>query len=147
MKTHFLFNRAARLGASLTPIIAIALLTSCASLDAFTPAPSSLPIETKSTSPGTVVSARAFEKHDRLFVTGSWKKNPGYALHYATHVDIELLAQDGSVLASIRDDIKPAPSIRVKVKNSRVSFVGSFPAALAQKASRIRIISHAHETE
>jgi len=147
MKIFALFNRVIRAAAYMAPLVTVLLMTSCASTGTSSPSPTNLPIETKSSTPGVVVSAHSFERHGRLFVAGTWKKTPGYAHHYAAHVDIQLISRDGSILASVRDDIDPAPSIRVKVRNSRVAFVGSFPAETARKADRIRIVAHAHETE
>jgi hypothetical protein len=147
MKIFIIFNRVLRAATFVAPLITVLLMTSCASTAPLTQSSTNLPIETKSSTPGVVVSAHSFERHGRLFISGTWKKTPGYAHHYAAHVDIQLISREGTILASVRDEIDPAPSIRVKVRNSRVAFVGSFPAETARKADRIRIIAHAHETE
>jgi hypothetical protein len=146
MKNLLSLLTSSRLMAGAAAAATLIFTTSCASLETGRPSTSILPIETKSSAPGVVVSARAFERGGKLFVAGSWKKTPGYALHYASHVDIELLSRNGSVIASVRDEIEPAPAVRTKIRNTRVAFVGSFPAETARNADRIRIVAHAHET-
>lgn len=104
--------------------------------------PSPLPVETVHASSGNIGSVRAWESGGLLHVSGHVRKAHGRSLHYAAHVDIQLVAADGRLLASRRDAIDPAHPLSTASRTGRYSYTASFPLDLARQAAHIRVIYH-----
>ncbi len=122
-----------------TAMVAIQL-TACTSLDTtFKQADSPLPIEVQHLGGGQVMSFRAHETSERLYVSGSARK---HALNASGHVDIQLIGSAGNVIAEKQDDIDPIHPRPGGGKRYDDSYVASFPLSEARKATKIRVIYH-----
>ena len=86
---------------------------------------------------GVVDAYRAYETRDRVFVTGRIRRTLGQEIPAPAHVDIQLLAADGTVLAEKRDDIDPGHPRLSRGRSRLYPFVASFSLAEAQGADRI----------
>lgn len=113
-------------------------LSACASLDSFfKQADSPLPIEVQHSGMGQIMSFRAHETSDRLYVAGIAKR---YPLTARAHVDIQLIGSAGNVIAEKQDDINslhPAPGGGKRYSDA---YVASFPLSEARQAATIRVI-------
>lgn len=127
-------------------LLIAATLPACASLRGhFKQVDSPLPIETVHASAGQIANARAFESSDKLYVTGSMQRGYGYALHYAGHVDVQLVDPDGRVVAEKLDDIESSGAIHERMSGMRYRYVASFPLGVARQAAKIRMTYHPAE--
>lgn len=121
-------------------VVVIASLSACASNSWTKQADSTLPIEVTHSGSGSIMSFRAFETADRLYVAGSAKT---HQLMRPTHVDVQLLASDGQVVAEQADDLdSPRHPRTAGGFNRSQSYVASFPISEARRAKRIRVIYH-----
>lgn len=122
-----------------TVAVSASAFTGCSSPDTwFKQADSPLPIEVQHRGHGKVLSFRAHETSDRLYVSGTAKN---YDSSTITHLDIQLLGADGHVLAEKQDDLDGVPQPRISRNQSgRVSYVASFPLSEARQAVKIRVI-------
>lgn len=121
----------------------VAAITACSSTSSlFRQADSSLPIETINATGGQIVTTRAFETQDRLYVSGSMKKGMGIHIPPAAHVDIRLVDSSGRVLAEKQDDIDPGHPRLSSGRSGRYSYVASFPLSEARQASRVVVQYH-----
>jgi hypothetical protein len=119
---------------------AATVLSACASLDSyFRQADSSLPIEAIHSGVGQVMSFRAFETSDRLYVAGAVK---GRFINPSTHVDVQLIDGSGRVVAEKQDDIDLAHPRTAHGRHGRHSYVASFPLSEARQAAKIRVTYH-----
>lgn len=125
------------------PIIAgvtAGVLSACGSLDSYIrQADSALPIDAIHSGTGRVMSFRAFETADRLYVAGTTKgrfRNP------SAHVDIQLIGKNGQIIAQEQDDIDFAHPRTTQGRHGRQSYVASFPLSEARQASKIRVTYH-----
>ena len=117
-------------------VAGVAVLSACASLDSyFRQADSSLPIEAIHSGTGQVMSFRAFETSDRLYVAGTVR---GFINPY-THVDIQLIDDSEQVIAEKQDDIDLAHPRTAHGRHGRHSYVASFPLSEARQAAKIRV--------
>jgi hypothetical protein len=118
----------------------IVALPACASSDTwFKQADSPLPIEVQHSGSGQVMSFRAHETSDRLYVAGTARK---HRLSPTAHVDIQLIGSSGHVIAEDQNDINPLHSAPGGGKRFTDSYVVSFPLSDARKAVKIRVIYH-----
>jgi hypothetical protein len=138
---YFLFRKLSKSSSTLlTLIAAIALMgfTSCASTDTwFKQASSPLPIEVRHSGSGQIMTFRAHETSDRLYVVGSAKK---HQLSNGAHIDIQLVTSDGTIVAEKQDDINPVSLRPDGGKRYSDSYVASFPLETARGAKKIRIV-------
>lgn len=100
---------------------------------------SSLPVETRSTAPGSVISSRAYQSGGKLYVSGSARKHP---LSSGGHVDVQLIGADGEVIAEKQDDINPQHPRSGGGRRHSSAYVASFPLSVAGDAAKIRVIFH-----
>jgi len=119
---------------SISALLALTVLTACSSLKQ---AGSPLPIEVQNTGSGQIVSSRAHETSDRLYVAGSARK---HRLSNTAEVDIQLIGSSGEVLVKDQDDINPAHAAPGGGKRFKDSYLVSFPLSVARQAAKIRII-------
>jgi hypothetical protein len=118
----------------------LATLTACSSTGSlFRTADSSLPIEVQHLGGGQIMSFRAHETSDRLYVAGSARK---HKLSNSAHVDIQLIGPSGNVIAEDQDDINPTHSAPGGGKRFTDSYVVSFPLSQARQAVKIRVTYH-----
>ena len=117
-------------------VLAVTALTACASLK---PPGSPLPVEVRQSGSGQIMSFRAHESSDRLYVVGIARK---HRLSNAAHVDIQLIGSSGAILAEDQNDINPAHPAHGGGKLFRDSYVVSFPLRTARQAVKIRVIYH-----
>ena len=123
-----------------TIVIGMMSLAACTSLDTwFKLADSPLPIEVQHSGGGQVLSFRAHETSDRLYVAGSARKQK---LSNSAHVDIHLIGPSGHVIAEDQDDINPTHPRRGGGQRFTDSYVVSFPLSQARQAVKIRVIYH-----
>ena len=123
-----------------TIVIGMMSLSACTSLDTwFKLADSPLPIEVQHSGGGQVLSFRAHETSDRLYVAGSARK---HKLSNSAHVDIQLIGPSGNVIAEDQDDINPTDSAPGGGKRFTDSYVVSFPLSQARQAVKIRVTYH-----
>lgn len=116
------------------------MLSACGSLDSYIrQADSSLPIQAIHSGTGQVMSFRAFETADRLYVAGATK---GRFLNPSAHVDIQLIGNNGQIIAQEQDDIDLAHPRTTRGRHGPQSYVASFPLSEARQASRIRVTYH-----
>lgn len=121
-------------------VIAIASLSACASQSWTRQADSALPIEAIHSGSGAIMSFRAHETSDRLYVAGSAKP---HQLMRPKHIDIQLVASDGRIIAEKTDDLDSSRHPRTAGGQSgRQSYVASFPLSEARQAAKIRVIYH-----
>jgi hypothetical protein len=133
-----------RSGKLLVPVIALAAVSACASFKSFfKQADSPLSIETIHAPSGQIASVRAFESSDKLYVAGSMRRAFGYAIHYAAHVDIQLIGQEGQIIAEKQDDIDAVSPREERGRSRHYSYVASFPLTEARHAAKIRVSYHA----
>ena len=121
---------------------ALMSLSACASSDFFTNNPSPLPLEAIDGTHGDIASTRAFETDDRLYVTGHMKKPRGRHIPTSAHVDVQLIGENGHVLAEKQHDIEPVHPRTFRAQTGRYSYVASFPLEQARQASKIRVSYH-----
>jgi hypothetical protein len=113
-------------------------LSACASRDSFfKQADSPLPIEVRHLGMGQIMSFRAHETSDRLYVAGIAKRHP---LTARAHVDIQLIGSAGNVIAEKQDDINPLHPAPGGGKRHSDSYVVSFPLSETRQAKTIRVI-------
>jgi hypothetical protein len=119
---------------------AATVLSACASLDSyFRQADSSLPIEAIHSGTGQVMSFRAFETSDRLYVAGAVR---GRFINPYTHVDIQLIDGSGQVIAEKQDDNDLAHPRTARGHHGRHTYVASFPLSEARQAAKVRVTYH-----
>jgi len=120
--------------------VSITALTACASLDTlFKQSDSPLPIEVRHSGNGRIMSFRAFETPDRLYVSGSANKNH---LSSIGHIDVQLIGANEQVISEKRDKIEAIRPRPGGGKLSTDSYVASFPLSEARQAVKIRVIYH-----
>ena len=120
--------------------VAAGMLSACGSLDSYVwQSRSPLPIEAIHSGAGQVMSFRAFETADRLYVAGATK---GRFLNPFAHVDIQLIGNNGQIIAQQRDDIDLAHPRTAQGRHGLRSYVASFLLSEARRASRIRVTYH-----
>ena len=113
-------------------------LSACPSLGSFfRQANSALPIEVQHSGSGQIMSFRAHETSDRLYVAGTAQRHPLIA---QAHVDIQLIGSAGNVIAEKQDDINPLRPRPGGGKRYSDSYVASFPLNEARQAATIRVI-------
>jgi hypothetical protein len=113
-------------------------LTACSSASNFLRTTnSSLPVETIHSSGGEVVGTLAYESSDRLYVSGHIQKSFGRHVPYAAHVDVQLIDNEGRVIAEKQDDIHPEHPKSGSGRSGRTSYVASFPISEARQAAKI----------
>lgn len=123
-----------------TIVIGMMSLSACTSLDTwFKQADSPLPIEVEHSGGGQVLSFRAHETSDRLYVAGSARKQK---LSNSAHVDVQLIASSGNVIAEDQNDINPTHPRPGGGKRFTDSYVVSFPLSQARQAVKIRVTYH-----
>ena len=144
MKIQFIEIILSRYGKKLlATAVALAAFPACAALKSvFKTADSPLPVERVHSPSGRIASVRAFESRDKLYVAGSMQRTTGYAIHYAAHVDIELIGRDGQVVAEKEDDIDAVSPRQERARQARYSYVASFPLSEAHQAVKIRVAYH-----
>jgi hypothetical protein len=120
-------------------LMAMAALSACASPGFFKQADSPLPIEVLHTGSGQIMSFRAHETSDRLYVAGIAR--PFY-LKSTTHVDVQLIGPAGNVVAEKQDDIDRVHPRTERSRGGHYSYVASFPLSEGRHAARIRVIYH-----
>ncbi|HEY5707230.1 MAG TPA: hypothetical protein VIS96_16850 [Terrimicrobiaceae bacterium] len=119
---------------------AVASLSACASSSWIKQAHSVLPIEAVDFGSGTIRSFRAHETSDRLYVAGHAKP---HRLTRPTHVDIQLIAADGRIVAEKIDDLdSPQHPRSASGRREHQFYVASFPLNEARQAVKIRIVDH-----
>ena len=121
---------------SIPAVLALTALTACSSLKQ---AGSPLPLEVRHSGSGQVVSLRAQESSDRLYVAGSARK---HRLSNTAHLDIQLIGSCGQVLAEDQDAINPDHPAPGGGKRFKDSYLVSFPLSVARQAAKIRVIYH-----
>ena len=122
-------------------VVVIASLSACASTTWTKQADSTVPIEAIHSGSGSIMSFRAFETSDRLYVAGSANTHPPMQ---PTHIDIQLVGLDGRILAERTDDLdSPRNRWSGGGRHDRQSYVASFPLSEARKAAKIRVTYHA----
>lgn len=114
-------------------------LASCASSSWVKQADSPLPIEVIHFGTGRIMSFRAHETSDRLYVSGLSKQRFAGS---QTHIDIQLLDASGNVLSEKEDDVGSAHPAPGGGRRSQSTYVASFPLSLARQAASIRIVYH-----
>lgn len=130
-------SRALQIGLAAT---ALTFLAACASSSWTKQADSALPIEVIHSGSGSIMSFRAHETSDRLYVAGS---ATAHQLVQPTHVDIQLLDAGGRVLAEQTDDLDLSQHpVTAGGRNGRQPYVASFPLSEARLAAKIRVIYH-----
>jgi hypothetical protein len=113
-------------------------LSACPSFGSFfRQADSALPIEVHHSGSGQIMSFRAHETSDRLFIAGTAQRHP--LIEWA-HVDIQLIGPAGNVIAEKRDDINPLRPRHGGGKRYSDTYVASFPLNEARQAATIRVI-------
>jgi len=121
-------------------IIGIMSLSACSSMDTWIKqADSPLPIEVQHSGGGQIMSFRAHETSDRLYVSGSAKK---HQLSNFAHVDIQLIGESGNIIAANQDDVDPTRPRPGGGKSFKDSYVASFPLSEARRATKIRVTYH-----
>jgi hypothetical protein len=99
-----------------------------------------LPVETIGSRSGQIMSFRAHETPDRLYVTGQAKP---HQLTRPMHVDIQLIGTNGQVIAETTDDLDAPRHPRVSSGgHGRQPYVASFPLSEARQAVKIRVLYH-----
>ena len=120
--------------------MAMTTVFACASPGSFfKQADSALPIEVVHAGSGQIMSFRAYETSDRLYVAGIAK--PFY-LKSTTHVDVQLIGPAGNVIAEKQDDIDRMHPRTSRSRGGQHSYAASFPLSEAHQAARIRVIYH-----
>ena len=120
--------------------MAMTTVFACASPGSFfKQADSPLPIEVVHAGSGQIMSFRAHETSDRLYVAGIAK--PFY-LKSTTHVDVQLIGPAGNVIAEKQDDIDRMHPRTSRSRGGHHSYAASFPLSEAHQAARIRVIYH-----
>lgn len=140
LQTLDIFRSLARLRNLILTGSAAGVLSACGSLDSYIRrADSPLPIEAIHSGTGRVMSFRAFETTDRLFVAGTTK---GRFLNPSAHVDIQLIGRNGQIIGQEEDDIDLAHPQTTRGRHGRQRYVASFPLSEARQAARIRVTYH-----
>lgn len=98
---------------------------------------SSLPLAIAQSNTGKINSAHAFETSDRLYIAGSVRP---FILSPSTHVDVQLIGQNGQILAEKKDGIVPAHPRTARGRNGSYSYVSSFPLGLVHRATGVRVV-------
>ena len=120
--------------------MALASLPGCASSSWIKQTDSGLPIEAVHSGSGTIMSFRVHETSDRLYVTGLAKP---HQLTRPMHVDIQLVAASGRVIAEMTDGVdSPHHPRTVSGSRRHRSYVASFPLSDARQAMKIRVVYH-----
>jgi hypothetical protein len=136
-------NLYTHLGAFARPALLTAglvALTACTSFDGPSQTrESSIPIQTRGASGGSIAGERAYETDDKLFVAGRLDQTLGQDIPAPAHVDVLLIAADGTVVAEERDDIDSSHPRLSRGRNGQIPFVGSFPLGVSREAESIRI--------
>jgi hypothetical protein len=118
----------------------VATVSACVSSNIlFKQANSSLPIEVIQTGSGQIMSSRAHETSDRLYVTGTTRL---FLSNAAAHVDIQLVDETGGIIAEKRDGIETSHPRTARARNRNLRYVASFPLSEAQQAAKIRVVYH-----
>ena len=122
-------------------LIAMTVFSACAGLGSFfKQADSALPIEVVHARSGQIMSFRAHETSDRLYVAGIAKT---FCPKSTTHVDVQLIGPAGNVIAKKQDDIDRRTHPRTaRSRGGHHSYVASFPLSEARHAAKIRVICH-----
>lgn len=140
MKIHIVRKFIVPTAKVLTATAAVATLSACASLESFSAQKDSpLPIEAVHSNTGAVLSTRAYETSDKLYVAGSARKRP---LKAGGHVDIQLIGSNGNVIAEKKDSINAMHPRPGGGKRSSDSYVANFPLSEASEAVKIRVTFH-----
>ena len=129
--------RFARIALSLALLAAVSACVSSNTL--LKQADSSLPIEFIQTGSGQIMSSRAHETSDRLYVTGTALP---FLSNAAAHVDIQLVDGGGGIVAAKRDRIEASHPRTGRSRNRHLPYVASFPLSEAQQAAKVRVICH-----
>ena len=121
-------------------VTAFASLPACASSSWIKQADSGLPIEAVHSGSGTIMSFRAHETSDRLYVAGRAKP---HQLMQPVHVDIQLIGAGGRVIAEKTDDLDSHQHPRSgSGRRGHQCYVASFPLSDARQAVKIRVVYH-----
>ncbi len=116
------------------------LATLAFSLTAATAAP--LTLQVTNAPGGTLDNNHLATRGDELFVTGSFDQAPGIEIPATAHVDVQLLAADGSVVAESRDDIDSGHPRLSQGRHGRVPFVVTFPTSQSGPAAVVHVTYH-----
>ena len=101
---------------------------------------SGLPIEAVHSGSGTIMSFRAHETSDGLYVAGLARP---HQLVQPMHVDIKLIGADGRVIAEKTEVLDAPQHPRTSSGSLRHrSYVASFPLSQARQAVKIRVVYH-----
>ena len=123
-------------------MVALALSASAAGAGCFWTRQSeaALPIETVGLHSGQIISFRAHETSDRLYIQGQAKP---HQLTRPMHVDVQLIGANGQVIAEATDDLDAPRHPRLSSgRHGRQSYVASFPLSEARQAVKIRMLYH-----
>jgi len=121
-------------------LIITLLLSGCSSLEHWTRnSASSLPYEIRHEGSGQILSCRAFESADRLYISGRTKEFPP---SFAGHVDIQLIGHGGQKLAERSHRVQPANPAAGGGRRYLGNYIASFPLAEAKEAAFIRVAFH-----
>lgn len=146
MKPFFLnysITQFALLGRLAAAAFAFATLSACSSFTGSQRVGDSpLPIQTIDSSGGTLSNLRAYKTSDRIFITGSLRKALGQNIPASAHVDVQLIAADGTVVAEEHDDINPSHPRLSQARFGRAPFVVSFPLVGVGEAVSIIVQYH-----
>jgi hypothetical protein len=91
---------------------------------------------------GTLTNNHLATRANKLFVTGSFDQTLGIEIPAAAHVNVQLFAADGSLVAEGRDDIDSAHPRLSRGRHGRVPFVVTFPPELARQAALVHVTYH-----
>lgn len=118
----------------------LALLSACATR--FRHANSTLPIEIVPTDSSRIVTTRAHETSDRVYVAGSARPDR----FGQTHVDVQLIGSDGQVVAEDCHELDAIVHPRTaRARSGNQNYVTSFPLNEARQAVKIRVFAHQGE--
>jgi hypothetical protein len=115
-------------------------LPACTSTSWIKQADSGLPIEAVHSGSGAILTFRAHETSDRLYVAGRARR---HQLTRPMHVDIQLIGADGRLIAEKTDYPGPPQHPRIGSGRHGQSYVASFPLGEARQAVKIRVVYHA----
>jgi hypothetical protein len=121
-------------------VMMLVSLPACASSSWLKQAHTSLPIETVHSGTGAVMSFRAHETSDRLYVADLAKP---HQLMKPMHVDVQLIGAGGRIIAEKSDDLdSPWHPRSSSGRHRHHSYVASFPLGQARQAEKIRVVYH-----
>jgi hypothetical protein len=116
----------------------LTLLPACVSSSWVRQTASGLPIEAVHSESGAIMSFRAHETPDRLYVFGRAKT---HQLKRPMHVDVQLIGPNGGVVAQRTDGLDTPHHPRSSPgRHEKELYVASFPLSEARQAVKIRVV-------